>query len=155
VSARASSTSSLFVGLIVAAATTGALVAIGHRLGSVGLPFAAIAAPLLRRTVTSSDPGLIVMGVGFHILLMFCWSALYASMVNGRGWSLRKLLVGAGVVATLSYGVSWIVARTTGNGLASVLPLGDRIVLGAVLAFALTLGIGFAFSARRETATYD
>lgn len=150
---RASSTFSLlFLGLVVAAATTGALVAIGYRLGSLGLPFAAIAASLLRRTATSSDPSLITIGVGLHILLMFCWSSLYAALVRGRPWNTRILLGVAVVVAVLSHTASWVVARTTGNGLASVLPLGDRIIFGAVFAGALAVGIRFAFSSPRETA---
>ena len=48
-----------------------------------------------------------------------------------------------------------IVAWRTGNGLASVLPLGDRIVFAVVFAAALAIGIRFALPSRREAASFD
>jgi hypothetical protein len=146
-----SSPSSLPLGLVVAGATTGALVAIGHRLGSVGLPFAGIAASLLRRTATSADLELVTIGVGLHVVLMLCWTALFVWFVEERRW---RPGVAAIVVAVLAHGASWVVAWATGNGLASQLPLGDRIVLALVLAASLTIGIRFAFSLKREAATF-
>jgi len=147
---HAPSPSSLPLGLVVAGATTGALIAIGHRLGSIGLPFAAIAASLLRRTATSADPELVTIGVGLHIVVTLCWSALFVWLVRDRVW---RRGVAAIVVAGIAHVVSWIVAWTTGNGIASQLPLGDRIVLAVVLAASLAIGIRFAFSGEQESAT--
>ena len=147
---QAPSSSSLPLGLVVAGATTGALVAIGHRLGSIGLPFAAIAASLLRRTATSADVELVTIGLGLHIVVTLCWSALFVWLVRERAW---KPAVAAIIVAIFAHVTAWVVAWATGNGLASQLPLGDRIVLAVVLAGSLTIGIRFAFSTKREPAT--
>jgi len=38
------------------------------------------------------------------------------------------------------------VARLTGHGLATLLPLGDHVVLALVFALSLVLGMRFAFS---------
>jgi hypothetical protein len=152
VNERAASPSSLPLGLVVAAATTGALIAIGRRLGSVGLPFAATAAALLRRTATSSDPALVTLGVGLHIVLTLAWSALFAWLVRARRWSVATASL---VVVVVAHTINWLVAWRTGNGLASVLPLGDRIIFAVVFAAALAIGIRFAFSPRREAATFD
>jgi hypothetical protein len=40
------------------------------------------------------------------------------------------------------------VARSTGRGLAVLLPLGDRIELAVILAASLVVGMRFAFSPR-------
>ena len=150
VSDDATASSSLPFGLVVAGATAGALIAIGHRLGSIGLPFAATAAALLRRTATSADASLVTIGIGLHVVLMLAWSALFAWLVRARGWSVG---VAALTVVVLAHTVNSVVAWRTGNGIASVLPLGDRIVLAVVFAGALAIGIRFAFSPKRETAS--
>jgi hypothetical protein len=142
--------SSLPLGLIVAGATTGALIAIGHRLGSTGLAFSAIAAALLRRHATTSTPSLVVVGVGLHVVLTLCWTALFVSLVQLRR---LKPITAALLVAVLANALSWLIARTTGGGLASVLPLGDRIVFAVVFAASLAIGIRFAFSTSRGPAT--
>jgi hypothetical protein len=141
----------LSLGLVAVAATIGALVGIGHRLGSVALPFAATAAALLRRTATSSDAQLVAIGLVLHVVLTFLWAAVFVWLVRGRGW---KASVAAIVVALGVHALTWAVAWKTGNGVASVLPLGDRIVLAIVLAGALAVGIRFAFSPRREDAAF-
>lgn len=141
----------LSLGLVVSAATIGALIGIGHRLGSVALPFAATAAALLRRTATSSDAQLIAIGLALQVVLTFVWTGIFVWLARGRGW---KPSVAAIVVAAVMHALTWLVARTTGNGVASVLPLGDRIVLAIVLAGALAIGIRFAFSRQREDVTF-
>jgi hypothetical protein len=152
VSDRGNFPSSAPLGLVVAAATTGALIAIGHRLGAVGLPFAAIAAALLRRTATIADPELVTLGFGLHLVMTLAWSALFAWLVRSRQWSVG---IAAMVIAVLAHIANWIVAWRTGNGLASVLPLGDRIVFAVVFAAALAIGIRFALPSRREAASFD
>jgi hypothetical protein len=152
VSDDAPAPSILPLGLVVAGATTGALIAIGHRLGSVGLPFAATAAALLRRTATSADASLVTIGLGLHVVLMLAWSALFMWLVRARGWSVG---IAALSVAVLAHALNWVVAWQTGNGIASVLPLGDRIVLAIVFAAALAIGIRFAFSPKRRAVSVD
>jgi hypothetical protein len=141
----------LSLGLVAAAATIGALIGIGHRLGSVALPFAATAAALLDRTTTSSDAQLVAIGLVLHVGLTFVWTAVFVWLARGRGW---KPAVAAIVVAAGVHGLTWFVAWKTGRGVASVLPLGDRIVLAIVFAAALAVGIRFAFSPRREDTAF-
>lgn len=148
----APSQSTLPFGLVVVGATAGALVAMGHRLGSVGLPFAATAAALLRRTATSADASLVIIGVGLHVVLTLAWSALFVWLVRTRQWSVG---IAALVVVVLAHAVNWLVAWRTGNGIASVLPLGDRIVFALVFAAALAIGIRFAFSPKRDAVSLD
>src|ERR1043165_1660255 len=99
--------------------------AIGHRLGSVGLPFAATAAALLRRTATSADTSLVTIGLGLHVVLMLAWSAFFVWLVRARDWNIG---IAALTTVALAHIASWLVAWKTGSGIASVLPLGDRIV---------------------------
>jgi hypothetical protein len=42
--------------------------------------------------------------------------------------------------------VTWITAWSTGNGVASVLTLGDRVIVGVVFVVALVVGMRLAFS---------
>ena len=48
--------------------------------------------------------------------------------------------------------LSWIIAWSSGSGLASVLALGDRIVYALVLAGALVVGMRFAFPSQYKAA---
>ena len=137
----------LVVGSVASAATTGALIAIGHRLGSAAVPFAAISAVLFHRTVSGSAVGLVFTGVILHAFAIFVWSAIFVWLV--RSLRSRSIAAACGVsIAALV--LSWIVARSAGGGLSTVLPLGDRLVYGLVLAAALVVGMRFAFfSAQR------
>ena len=137
----------LVVGSVASAATTGALIAIGHRLGSAAVPFAAISAVLFHRTVSGSAVGLVFTGVVLHAFAIFVWSAIFVWLV--RSLRSRSIAAACGVsIAALV--LSWIVARSAGGGLSTVLPLGDRLVYGLVLAAALVVGMRFAFfSAQR------
>jgi hypothetical protein len=132
----------LVVGSVASAATTGALVAIGHRLGSAAVPFAAISAVLFHRTVSGGAVGLVFTGLILHAFVIFAWSATFVWLVRRLGFRAIAAACGVGIAALV---LSWIVARSTGGGLSSVLPLGDRLVYGLVLAAALVLGIRFAF----------
>jgi hypothetical protein len=132
----------LVVGSVASAATTGALIAIGHRLGSAAVPFAAISAVLFHRTVSGGAVGLVFTGLILHAVAIFAWSVAFVWLVRRLG--LRTIAAACGVgLAALA--LSWIVARSTGSGLSSVLPLGDRLVYGLVLAAALVVGMRFAF----------
>ena len=128
------------VGSVAAAATTGALVAIGHRLGSMGLPFAAIGAVVLGRTATASAAGMVLTGLVLHALAIFLWSALGVQLAR----TFLRRDVAAGIVAASQFTLSWIIAWSTGAGLAGVLALGDRLVYVVVFAVALIVGMRFA-----------
>jgi len=131
------------VGSVAAAATTGALIAMGHRLGSAGLPFAAIGALVLPR---SPNGALVVLaGVVLHFVAMFLWGVVFVWLTERLA---RRDALAAGVVAAGNFVASWIVAWTTTRGLSSVLTLGDRIALAVVLAGALVVGMRFAFDSR-------
>lgn len=131
----------------MASATAGALIALGHRAGGAGLPFAATGAALLHRTPSNGDFALVVTGVSLHVAMMLLWSALFV-------WLVEHTLLGAFVTALLiaigHFVVSWAVASSTGAGMASILPLGDRLVFAVVLFIALVSGMRLAFSSSQS-----
>lgn len=130
------------VGGVTVAATTGALVAMGHRAGSAGLPFASISALVLHRTVTSDAVGLVFAGLVLHSLAMFVWSYVFIWLVEHAVH--RDILAGL-LVAGGQFVLSGLATGATGQGIASVLPLGDRIVFACILAVSLVVGIRLAF----------
>jgi hypothetical protein len=132
----------LAVGGVAAAATTGALIAMGSRAGAAGLPFVAIGALVLHRTVTSGSPGLMLVGLVLHIAAMFalCYAFVWVVERHIHRETVAALIVAAGQFI-LSGSVTWI----TGGGVASILPLGDRIVFALTLAASMVVGIRLAF----------
>lgn len=145
VSSRASAgpvSTGVIVGGVAAAATTGALIAMGHRMGSAAIPFAAISATLFRRTAASGAVGLVFTGVVLHITAIFVWSVVFVWLVERLRWS---SLVAAALIGAAHFVLSWLVAWGTGTGLASILPLGDRIVFSLILFASLVVGMRFAF----------
>lgn len=133
------------VGCVVVAATTGALIAMGRRLGSPGFPFASIGAIVFRSSGFAIDLRSLVGGLLLHVVFVFLWSMLAVQLARGLGRALA-----AALTATTQFIVSWIVAWWSGSGLASALALGDRIVYAVVLAGALVIGMRFAFSLTRN-----
>lgn len=85
-------------------------------------------------------------GIVLHVVATFVWTAVFLWLL--RAWSGRDVL-SALVVGAAELAFSWCAAHVTGSGLATLLPLGDRVVLAVILAAALVVGIRFAFS-RRE-----
>lgn len=140
------SSATVVVGAIAAAATAGALVAIGHRLGSASAPFAAIASVPLPRGGRES---LVALGVLLHVAMTFLWSAVSVRLAE----RLRSRVMTALVVAAAHFFVSGVVASTTGRGMASELTLGDRVIYALVLTVSLIVGMRYAFLHPRETAT--
>lgn len=145
VSSRASAgpaSTGVIVGGVAAAATTGALIAMGHRMGSAAVPFAAISATVFRRTVASGAVGLVFTGIVLHITVMFVWSVVFVWLVDRLRWS--SMIAGV-FIGLAQFALSWLVAWGTGEGLASILPLGDRIVFALILTMSLVVGMRFAF----------
>ena len=136
----------MIVGSLATAATTGALVAMGHRAGHVAMPFAAIGGVPFQRTSDSGVVGLVFIGVVFHVAVTFVWSALYVSLAQrSRHRAIIAIAFGAA-----NFLCSWIVTWSTSRGLAAVLPLGDRIVYAIIFAIALVVGMRYAFSYSRN-----
>jgi hypothetical protein len=147
VSSKDHASALLRLAAVVTAATLGALIGIGHRLGDARLPLASIGAVVLRRTASATSADLVGLGVVLCVLAGLLWSALFTWLVRVHTW---QPLVAAVAVAVIAHTLSWIVAWWTGTGLATLLPLGDRIVLAVVLAGALVVGTRFAFPASRS-----
>lgn len=134
-------TPSIVVGTVASAATAGALVAMGHRLGRIGVAFAEISAAVFRRTASGGEAGLVFTGLVLHVALTMLWSAVFVWLVARARW---RPMIAAAIIAIGTHVLSWLVAWSTGRGIASVLALGDRIVLAVVLAVSLVVGIRFA-----------
>jgi hypothetical protein len=133
----------VLVGSVAAAATTGALIAMGHRLGGATIPFAAIGALMFPRS--PSGALVVLAGVVLHFVTMFLWGVAFVWLTERL---MRRDAVAAAIVAAGNFVASWIVAWTTTRGLSSVLSLGDRIALAVVLAGTLVVGMRFAFHSR-------
>jgi hypothetical protein len=131
------------IGALAASATTGALIAMGHRVGGASLPFTAIASVLLGRELGAGSSPLVVAGVLLHLIATVIWTAVFVWLL--RTWSGRDVLA-ALVVGAAELTYSWSVAHVTGAGIATMLPLGDRVVLAVILSASLVAGIRFAFS---------
>jgi hypothetical protein len=136
---------SLVIGTVASAATTGALLAIGRRLGSAGIPFAEVSASLFHRTASGGEAGLVFTGLILHVALTMLWSAVFVWLVARARW---RASVAAIVVALGTLVLSWLFAWSTGRGVATVVALGDRVVVSVVLAAALMIGMRFAFFPR-------
>ena len=118
----------------------------GHRAGHAAIPFAAIGAVPFQRTSDSGVVGLVFIGFLFHVAVTFVWTAFYAWFAERS----RHRVLLAVAIAAANFFCSWIVTWSTARGLASVLPLGDRIVYALILAIALAAGMRYAFSHSRN-----
>ena len=58
--------------------------------------------------------------------------------------------IAAAFIGVAHFVLSWLVAWGTGEGLASILPLGDRIVFALILTASLVVGMRFAFLSLRN-----
>jgi len=132
--------STVAVGGVAAGATTGALIAIGHRLGSVGLPFAAVGAIVQPRAPTLAASASVTIGLLVHVAVVFVWSAIFVWLVRRSA----RAFIPALLVAIAQFLLSGVIAHVASSGLASVLPLGDRLVYAVILGAALVVGMRFA-----------
>ena len=131
----------LIVGAIAASASTGALIAAGHRVGSAMLPFAGIGAVAYGRVPTGASRPLVAAGVVVHLATTLLWSAAFIGLVDRTRIRPRSA---AAIIGTGQLGLSWLVASSSGKGMATLLPLGDRLVVAAVLVGAMVAGMRFA-----------
>ena len=117
----------------------------GRRAGRAVMPFAAMAAVPLQRT-SLGTVGLAVAGVFLHVVAMFVWAAVFVWLAERT----KQPVVTAIVVAVVNFVASWLVTWATGRGLATVLPLGDRVVYAVILAAAYIAGMRYALPASRS-----
>ena len=110
------------------------------------MAFAAIGAVPFQRTSDSGVVGLVFIGLVFHVVVTFVWSALYVWIAQRS----RHRVMIAIAFGLANFLCSWIVTWSTARGVASVLPLGDRIVYAIILAIALVVGMRYAFSYSRN-----
>jgi hypothetical protein len=135
------------LGSIAAAATTGALLAIGRRLGGMGVGLAAIGNVLVHSPGGADTATAVVVGLLLHLVAVFLWTAVFLTLWGAIG---NRDIVAALIVAIAELALSWIVARASGAGIATVVPLGDRVLLALILALSLVVGMRFAFSPLRN-----
>src|SRR3982751_300832 len=82
----------IVAGCLAAAATTGALLARGRRIGSVRVVFAAIGSVPLRMPIAITV-GAALTGLVLHLAGAFVWSALAVRLAHG----FRRRLLAAGL----------------------------------------------------------
>ena len=140
--------SGVVIGGITAAATTGALIAMGRRQGSAGLPFAAIGAAFSHQTTSAVAANLVLGGFVLHVLAMIAWSFIFVWLTDRLG---GKHVVATILVTMVAFAFSILVTQWRGSGLASVLPLGDFLVLAVIFAGSLEAGMRFALPNLRNT----
>ena len=134
----------IVVGAIAASATAGALLAMGHRAGRALTPFAAIGAVPLQRTEIGFA-GLALAGALLHLVAMFVWAFVFVWLAERT----KQPVVAAIVVAVVNFLASWLLTSATGRGVATVLPLGDRVLFAVILAGAYVAGMRYALPASR------
>ena len=136
----------IVVGAIAASATTGALLAMGHRAGRALMPFAAIGAVPFQRT-DLGFAGLVFAGALLHLVAMFVWAFVFVWLAERT----KQPVVAAIVVAAVNFMVSWLLTSATGRGVATALPLGDRVLFAVILAGAYVAGMRYALPGSRTT----
>ena len=80
------------------------------------------------------------MGLVIHVVMSFIWAIVFVSLVTRNS---RSSTAGA-VTGFAELLVSWAVARTTDEGLASQLAIGDRLVLAVVSVASLVIALRLA-----------
>jgi len=138
-------------GAIAAAATLGALFAIGHRIGRAVLPLGTVGALLAgHHAFLFGDPATtrdVLLGVFVQGAICILWGFVAAWLVIERRVGLPWTAL---AIAVADFCRSWLVARASGGGLATIVPLGDRLELALILGVALVAGIRLALPHIRE-----
>jgi hypothetical protein len=134
----------VLIGIIVAAATGGALVGFGLLSGTPYALFNAIAAVFLgvrAQGLVGFQALVTPLGMLAHWGLATLWSVAYAHAAQRMRGARVPLAIGMALADFVL--VTWV-ARLAGAGLGIVLPLGQRLVFGLVLAAALLVGMRLA-----------
>jgi hypothetical protein len=131
-------------GIVAASATSGALVGFGIRLGTLARVFNAIASIVLGPEAFAvygyaASPTLV--GVLLHVCAMIVCGLVYVLLVTISG---GRDIAWALVLSAATMVMAWFLARRFGVGPAVLLPVGNLLVLSAVLAAALVIGMRLA-----------
>src|SRR5262249_22798860 len=130
----------IVAGGVAASASTRAPIAIGRRLGKIRVPLSALrAAPSPSPIFWWGTPPAIVR-FGWAIPVGVVCAIVFVALVT-RGWRLSAAGI---VIGCAEFALSWITASVTGGGLASAVPLGDRVMLAIVIAVSLVVGLRVA-----------
>jgi hypothetical protein len=89
----------------------------------------------------------VLAGLVLHITIAFAWSFVFVWLVKRARF---RDIVAAIVTALGELVVSGVIAWLAGAGIATVMPLGDRLVLAVVYVIALVVGMRFAFPVLRN-----
>lgn len=133
-------------GILAATATSGALIAVGRRASTAARPFNVIAGHLIGGPESGAYgfvPAVTVTGIALHVLLVVAAAVFVAVIVRRR---FAPAWVASLVVTCLAALVSIGIARRGGSSLASLLAIGDLILVYLTLAASLVVGIRFALS---------
>lgn len=131
-------------GLLAAASTAGALVALGGRSATAARPFNILASHLLgpaAADVFGFVPWITLVGLAIHVVLSALVGVFIIGIVCRRLAPLWLATTGTVVLCAL---LSTGIARRGGLSLAELFPLGDVLVYYLILG--LSLGIGIRFS---------
>jgi hypothetical protein len=131
-------------GFLAAAATTGALIAIGRRTGTGARPFNIIASHALGSRAADAFgfvPLVTLTGVALHLALTTLLGIICLGIVRSR---LSPAWLTAAGLSLLCGLVSVGMARRGGMSLAALLSAGDLLLYYLVLAVSLVAGIRFA-----------
>jgi hypothetical protein len=139
----------VWIGLIAAAATAGALVGFGWVRGTPVQPLNTVAHIVVGSRafhVRNVDPVVTTMGVAVHVLSIVVWGLLFSlALARARGVRLwATALVFAAIVAVFDFVV---VPDRLSPGFDAMLTRGELIVLYGVMAVAMA---GAALSLRRD-----
>lgn len=138
-------TAGVRVGIVAAAATTGALVGLGLRHGLALRPFSNAGRSLLATIGVDSAPAVVAVIVGLAVLvaaiivLGVCFTVVAATLRGARLIAVAMLFSAIGWVVS-AYVVRAMLASSTG----AVLGTAQRVFVCALLAFALVAGMRLA-----------
>ncbi len=131
-------------GVLVAASTSGALIALGKRTATASTPFNVIASHLLgspAADVTGFVPHITLTGVAVHVGVTTLLGASIVGIVRRR---FAPLWFASAAVSLLCCLVSIGIARRGGASLAQLFSVGNLAVYFFVLAISLAVGTRFA-----------
>jgi hypothetical protein len=132
------------VGILAAASTSGALIALGKRTGTVVRPFNVIASHLLGPRAADSFgfvSRITLPGVAVHVVVTTLLGVVILAIVRRR---LAPVWVASAAGSMLCCLVSIGIARRGSPSLAQLFSVGDLAVYFVVLALSLAVGIRFA-----------
>ena len=137
-------------GAIAAAATAGALVAFGLRMGTPARPFNAIAQIAFgtgAEGVWGFDAPVTLTGIVIHVAATLLWGVVFALVASG--WRGVRLWLGAALFAAIVYLLDFVLLPgRVRPAFGDMMAPGQRAFLYVTLAVALVVGMRLAFTCR-------